>query len=448
MSAVVSCGFLIVLHARSIFAIFAWFLLLSSGGVLPLAETQDEKVHQTVVTLSHEGEYLFRDPKTNLQYMRRQDWAKYDETSLLSSSYAEKYNYTKNWRHLSPYESELWTYHSRKSFQHIYSTGKWGFGREQDEFDILYGHEWEFHEGENQYRRKKQLYARHSTDNSDPVHNMGTAGSGSLVEYTTGLRRQLERLLGKLFHPALEGEGSSTSGKVKFFDFACGDMLWATQFVTDWNGKRAGQTGLELEQPQSGPTRPELFYIGMEIAPAEAERHQRKFATHPHIHVINGDFTNLRFYRNFTEIAHAVDPILIDLQPRPAKISNSLLFIRDALQHVSLVQSCRFFLNVYRWHRENPLLFRYLLMGGYKTGIPNTRNIPTPGATENDPTEWPFVLPGLQEVLLEEDAPETLSFSEHVVARIASKKLFLYDVSAWAGSGGDGGNGFDPCPKM
>eukprot|EP00392_Amoebophrya_sp_AT5.2_P013865 g13997.t1 len=392
------------------------------------------------------SKYLYRDPSTNLQYMRRQDWERFDETNLLSTAYVQRFNFTGNWRTLSRYEADRWTTFSKRAFQHIYSTGKWGFGRERDEFDVLYGHEWEWNEIEQNWRRKNQFYARHNTAHSDPLRRMGTAGSGSIVEHTEGLRRQLRKISAEL-------------NVNKIFDFACGDMLWASKFVEEHQGKELDlqKTGSTGTPPPQQERRSSFYYIGMEIAPAEAARHRRRFRANSYIHVINGDFTNFRFFRNFTEIAEAIDAgKMLATAPataasrgdkgRPSAPSRSLLFIRDALQHVSLEQSCRFFLNVYLWRKELLYAFRWLLIGGYDTGAkPNQRDVPTPGATENNPRQWPFRLEsGFVKMLPEEDNPEGLKekgfHDENVRKRIAAKQLFLYDVEKWLQE-----DAFDPC---
>ncbi|CAD7953316.1 unnamed protein product [Amoebophrya sp. A25] len=374
---------------------------------------EDESITQ--VLFHQENAYLYRDPATNMQYMRADDYLKMDETSLLSEKYRARLDFT-NWREMSTYDQELWTTHAKRSFQHIYSTGKWGFGREADEWDELHSHEWEWDAEEQRHRRNKQMYARHATSGSDPMRRMGTAGSGSVVEHTEGLRRTLSNLILEL-------------NLNKMFDFACGDMMWAAELVKSVNANHQ-ETG-------RGP----FHYIGMEIAPYEARRHEKRFKDDPLVHVINGDFSNFRFWRNFSDIAYSeIDSrssYQVESEAQRAHQEGSLLFIRDALQHVSMAQSCKFFHNVYRFRRNLYPGVRYLLLGGYDTGQPNERAVPTPGACENNPTTWPYRLPGFIRHFPEEDRPETLETrfpndaEGKIVERILHKRLFLYDIAMW-----------------
>lgn len=273
-------------------------------------------------------------------------------------------------------------------------------------------------------------------EGADAWRGYGASGGSSTISTTRGLRKTLKKIVLNL-------------GVNKIVDLAAGDMQWSGH----WLKKQIwGPPGSALQAGLNA-----FGYVGMDIAKSETERNARRWRDDPRVQIFSGDFTNWKYYpQNLTETVTTMDRWMeknLGIEGRPAATSErdieqmsedgrspsysdmtrrknlvaaerTLVFVRDALQHVSFEQGCRFLYNVWRWRRYYP--YRYIIIGArYAHG--NRKRIGVPGGYEVDITKPPFSLTkGLISNEFEDEIEPSLA---NIQKR--DKRLFLYDAWQW-----------------
>lgn len=113
------------------------------------------------------------------------------------------------------------------------------------------------------------------------------------------------------------------------------------------------------------------------------------------------------------------------------------MFVRDALQHVSWSQACRFFLLLKKLQRVYG--FRYALLGGYESRRNEQTSVP--GGYHFCPWKYPFYLKrGLVGKIPEQSLRMLPGLKD-----VYPKMLYLYDVTEWSAEGGE--SGASPAPS-
>ena len=323
-----------------------WFGKFFSADESPDSSTADESIDSNSTTAKNSRTSSLQTSTTAAGgknvLVHRSFLDKIDEPAYLAQLWISRFNFT-NWRTLSRYQEELWTWHGKRAFQAVYVAGTWGFNREIDEIDKeLLGvvvrredhgrgtgvvqdgvevvpqngggvveelsrtldvedtsnAEFEETESGSVKRRSVSLTARgRRTADSDPWTKMGSSGTGSKIAQTTGLRKALLFL-------------AKDYGFTKIVDFAVGDMQWSAHWLREevWGG--VVSTSATTEGSPRGPGHEEekerlqgFRYIGMEIAAYEVQRHEHRWRNEKRVQVLHGDFTNSKLVlKNLTAV--------------------------------------------------------------------------------------------------------------------------------------------------